>query len=478
MKLNRRNSIALIAALTCGLGIGFIGSSFAASEKETEKSSLSLPLKDIQRFATAVAQIKRYYIEPVSDQTLFNYAIEGMLSNLDPHSSYLDEESLKDLQSTTVGKFGGIGIEVIPQEGFIKVISPIDDTPAFKAGIKPGDLIVRINSKLVKDMTLREAINMIRGDTGTKVKLTVIRTGEKKPLVFNVTREVIQVHSVKSELIDDKYGYIRLSFFQSSTNKDLLNAINTLKKQSGGQLEGLILDLRNNPGGLLDSSVEVADDFLDANSLKKYDDLIVYTKGRVQGDDLKAKATPGDVLKGVPMAVLINEGSASASEIVAGALQDYKRAVVVGKKSFGKGSVQTVLPIDYHSGIKLTTALYYTPAGRSIQAKGIEPDVVVPEVKLPKATDNNSDFVPIEEADLNRHLANGDKAQDQKDQKKDNKTPSTSTNSDDEVLGAGAETAGDKKLSDLMHKDFQQYEALMLLKALHTLNKTGDGSAT
>ncbi len=447
-----------------------IASAAAATEEAVSSSenssTLSLPLKDIQRFATAVAQIKRYYVKPVSDETLFTYAIEGMLSNLDPHSAYLDAEELQDLQTTTVGKFGGIGIEVIPQDGFIKVISPIDDTPAYKAGIKAGDMIIRINNKLVKDMTLRDAINLIRGEPGSKVNLVIIRTGEKKPLQFNVTREIIQVHTVKSEILENGYGYIRLSFFQASTNKDLLNAINKLKQESGGQLKGIIIDLRNNPGGLLDSAIDITDDLLDSSALKKYDGLIVYTKGRIPDDDIKAKATPGDVLKDVPIVVLINEGSASASEIVAGALQDYKRALVLGKKSFGKGSVQTVLPIDNHTGIKLTTALYYTPAGRSIQAKGIEPDISIPEVKISNPDDSS---ISIAEADLNKHLNNGnDNNPDQKDKqdKKDSTDTDVTSMMDQAAVVNDKNNTSDKKISSLLRSDFQVYEALMILKSI------------
>lgn len=442
-----------------------------AADASENSSTLSLPLKDIQRFATAVAQIKRYYVKQVSDETLFTYAIEGMLSNLDPHSAYLDEEELQDLQTTTVGKFGGIGIEVIPQDGFIKVISPIDDTPAYKAGIKAGDLIIRINNKLVKDMTLRDAINLIRGEPGSKVNLVVVRSGEKKPLQFNVTREIIQVHTVKSEMLENGYGYIRLSFFQASTSKDLINAIDKLKQEAGGQLKGIIIDLRNNPGGLLDSAIDITDDLLDSSALKQYDGLIVYTKGRIPDDDIKAKATPGDILKNVPIVVLINEGSASASEIVAGALQDYKRALVLGKKSFGKGSVQTVLPIDNHTGIKLTTALYYTPAGRSIQAKGIEPDITIPEVKISNADDS---FISIAEADLNRHLNNGNEKtpEDKKDNKDNKENTDTDVTSmmDQAAVTNNKSPSGDAKISNLLRSDFQVYEALMILKGLYQRN--------
>lgn len=423
-----------------------------ATDTTDATDKVEVPVKDIQRFATAVAEIKRYYIKPVSDDELFNYAISGMLSNLDPHSSFLDPAAMQDLQMSTSGKFGGIGVEMIPDVGFIKVISPIDDTPAFKAGLKPDDVIVRINGKLVKDMTLQEAINLIRGASGTKVTLDILRKGSKKPLVFNITREIINVKTVKSELYEQHYGYIRLSFFQSNTAADLASAIKNLKQKSGGLLYGVVLDLRNNPGGLLDSAVQVTDAFLDSKLLAKYDKTIVYTKGRIPADNIRLKAIDGDLITGVPMVVLINGASASASEIVAGALQDYKRAVVIGVKSFGKGSVQTVLPIDNDTGIKLTTALYYTPAGRSIQAKGIEPDVIVADLKLPKSDTDTIVFDPIEESSLNNHLANGN------------------GHAGAPELARELRTGKNKKEeNDLGNKDFQLYEALMLLKGLHSM---------
>ncbi|MGB6976491.1 MAG: S41 family peptidase, partial [Gammaproteobacteria bacterium] len=367
----------------------------------------TIPLRDIQRFAAVIAQIKRYYIEPVDDKTLFNNAIRGMLSNLDPHSAYLDANDMKDLETVTTGEFGGIGIEVIPENGFIKVITPLDDTPAAHAGIKAGDLIVRIDNKLLKDMTVEQAINLIRGKKGTYITLTLFRKGATKPLVIKVMRDIIKVQAVKSRTLENGYGYVRIAVFQAPTKNDMVKAINQLLQQSKGNLKGLVLDLRNDPGGLLDSAVDVADAFLDANKLGN-NKLIVYTKGRVPGANIEAKATSGKkLLENVPMVVLINQGSASASEIVAGALQDHKRAIILGTRSFGKGSVQTVIPIDYDTGIKLTTALYYTPKGRSIQATGIIPDVMVPELEIAKRKEQNDNFNPIQESDLRGHLTNG-----------------------------------------------------------------------
>jgi carboxyl-terminal processing protease len=388
-------------------------------------------------------QIKRFYIEPVKDETLFENAIRGMVSSLDPHSSYLDVDDIKDLQTATSGKFGGIGVEIIPESGYIKVISPLDDTPAAKAGIKPGDLIIRIDNKLIKEMSMREAINFIRGRRGSYVSLTILRKGEKKPLKILVKRDIIKVRTIKTKILQKDYGYIRIAFFQTNAKQDLENAIKALEKQNGRPLKGIILDLRNNPGGLLDAAIEVADAFLDAPKLNKYNGLIVYTKGRIPNADIKAKAHDGDITQGIPLVVLINEGSASASEIVAGALQDYNRALVVGNKSFGKGSVQTVFPIDNATGLKLTTALYYTPAGRSIQATGIVPDVFVNNLTVSKTDTDDVLIDPVNENDLNGHLKNGN-----------GKTSA-------EDLEARS-----KALSELAQSDFQLYQALLLLEGM------------
>lgn len=432
-------SIAIALVLSISFGSTALAKSTPTREADT---GVNVPMEDIQRFATAIALIKRYYIEPVKDKKLFDNAIRGMLLRLDPHSAYLDEDDMKDLKLATTGKFGGIGIEIIPERGLIRIVSPLDDTPAFHAGLKAGDMVVRINDKLVKSMSLREAVKLMRGKSGSKVELTVLRKGDRKPLKFSITREIINVKTVKSELLDGHYGYIRIAFFQAPTKKDLLKAINKLKRKSGNDLKGIIVDVRNNPGGLLDSAIEVADVFLDAPKLK-HDKLIVYTKGHTNGSLVRAKATAGDSLKGIPIVVLINEGSASASEIVAGALQDHKRALVLGKTSFGKGSVQTVLPIDEKSAIKLTTALYYTPGGTSIQAKGIEPDVIIADLKLPKEKDDALLFDPLDETDLRGHIANGNKA---------GKTEVSS--------------AQKKALAALARKDFALYEALNLLKGI------------
>ncbi len=422
-------------------------STFAQENVFEKKAQNQLPMKDIKRFVTAIAVIRHYYIKKVTDSTLFDNAISGMVSNLDPHSSFLNKEDLQDLKIATSGQFAGIGIEIIPDQGAIKVISPIDDTPAAKAGIKAGDLIIKINEDFVKNMTLREAVKKIRGKIGTKVKLTIIRKGKEKPLTFDITRNKIKLRTIKSRMLDKGYGYIRLGFFQGPVDKQLDNAIIKLKKKSGGKLNGLILDLRNNPGGLLNAGAQVADTFLTPQEVKKYKGLVVYTKGRVKTSQMEIKAKPQNLAKGTPMIVLINGGSASAAEIVAGALQDYNRAIIMGTRSFGKGSVQTVLPISADSAIKLTTALYYTPAGRSIQARGIEPDVIVPQLQIKEAENDNSDL--IDEADLKQHLKNGHK----RDKKK----------IEQQIKQQKAELK-------IAKEDYQLYEALKMLKGLHAMN--------
>jgi carboxyl-terminal processing protease len=412
-------------------------------------SSDDFSSKDIRKLIAITNDIKKYYYKPVDNKTLLNYAISGMLSNLDPHSAYLEEDDLKDLEMATVGKFGGIGIEVTPYQGFLKIISPLDGTPAEKAGLKAGDIIMQINSKLVKDMQLKDAINMMRGPKGSKISLTIVRKNTTHPINVTLTREIIKVKTIKDHLYSGNYGYVRIAFFQESTEKDLLKTINAFKKETAGNIKGLIIDLRNNPGGTLESAVRVADCFLDANKTPK-NKLLVYTKGNAEDIQVMANASPGEILPGTPIVVLINEGSASASEIVAGALQDHKRAIIVGQRSFGKGSVQTVLPIDEESAIKLTTALYYTPSGKSIQAKGIEPDISIPEMKLSKKSLAN-EFPRIDESALVDHLENGD------------------GDSDENIAREnGASDSLSNEEINLAYKDYQLYEALHILKGLTT----------
>lgn len=399
-----------------------------------------IPLEDVQRFSNAINQIKKYYVKPVDDDELFDNAIRGMVSGLDPHSAYLDEDDYKELQTSTSGEFGGLGLEVTMEEGVVKVVTPLVDTPAFKAGIKAGDYIIKLGSQSVQGISLKDAVDLMRGKEGSTIDLTILRKGESKPLVFSLVREKIIIKSVKSKLLDDKYGYIRITQFQALTGQDMEKAIAQLKQQAGGKLKGLILDLRNNPGGLLDSAIQVSDAFLD-NDKQGKEEMIVYTQGRLPGSKFTALANPGDILQNAPIVVLINNGSASASEIVAGALKDNKRAIILGTRSFGKGSVQTVLPLDDKRGIKLTTALYYTPSGTSIQAKGITPDIIVEEIEIPKEKNKSVDINDYSEADLSGHITN----QNSKEASSDSSTK------DDEGL---------------LHEDYQLYAALTILKGL------------
>lgn len=417
-----------------------------AEHHSLEKNSPDeLPLDDIQQFVTAIAAIKHYYIKPTEDHTLFDNAISGMVTQLDPHSSFLNAKELKELTDSVAGEYTGVGIELTAEDGLLKVISPIDDSPAAKAGVQAGDLIIKINGKFVRDISITEAIKRIKGKPGTAVTLTLISKIGGKPKELQVTREVIHFSSIKSKLLDNRFGYVRIVFFQGPLKQDLQKAITQLKKQSQNQMRGLILDLRNNPGGLLDASGDVADAFLNAKKLDpRYKNLIVYTKGRIPSTDIALKATPGDLINGLPMVVLINGGSASASEIVAGALQDYHRAVIMGTRSFGKGSVQTVIPISPDTAIKLTTALYYTPSGRAIQAEGIEPDVVIPPLSV--TSKELDQYIDIDESNYENHLDNGH-APTLKNSKKE---------SDDILL--------------LAKNDYQLYEAIIMLRGMGALS--------
>jgi carboxyl-terminal processing protease len=370
----------------------------AEKESAEEEKKPRTPLETLRLFAEAYSRIKQNYVESVDDKELIEHAIRGMLEGLDPHSDFLMGDDYLDLKESTHGEFGGLGIEVGTENGFIKVIAPMDDTPAQKAGVKAGDLIIRLDEKPVKGMSLSEAVKLMRGKPGTELMLTILREGEEQPLEIKVVRDIIHVVSVKSRLLEEKFGYIRISNFQIATARNLLEKIEKLQQQADGSLQGLILDLRNNPGGVLTAAVAVSDAFLDHG-------LIVYTEGRTADSKITYSATANDILDGAPIVVLVNEGSASASEIVAGALQDHRRAVLIGQQTFGKGSVQTVVPVMDGAAIKLTTARYYTPLGRSIQAEGIKPDIELAPVsiELSKKISAHS----IKEKDLSGHLENG-----------------------------------------------------------------------
>ncbi len=395
----------------------------------------ALPLEELRTFTEIFAKIKNDYVEPTEDAELLENAIRGMLAGLDPHSAYLVPEDYKELQAGTSGEFGGLGIEVGMEDGFVKVIAPIDDTPAERAGVQAGDLIIRLNETPVKGMSLSDAVKLMRGRPGTDIVLTIVREGKEKPLDITITRDVIKVTSVKTRVLEDGYGYLRITQFQSRTGDSLRRAVSKLKKDNGGSLKGAILDLRNNPGGVLSAAVSVSDAFIKKGT-------IVYTEGRLDEAKLKFTAKPTDILNGAPLVVLVNGGSASASEIVAGALQDHNRAVVMGTQTFGKGSVQTILPMENGSALKLTTARYFTPSGSSIQAMGITPDIVLDDVRV-ESTDGG-DVKRVKEADLSRHLQNGSS----------------------ESEGTEGQASDSESLAQ---EDYALYEALNLLKGLSIL---------
>ncbi|MFM1897495.1 MAG: hypothetical protein RLZZ385_2569 [Pseudomonadota bacterium] len=354
-----------------------------------------LPLDEVRMFTEALERIRSSYVEPIDDRTLLEFAIRGMLAGLDPHSAYLAGSDYEDLQETTTGEFGGLGIEVGQENGYIRVISPIDDTPAQRAGIQAGDLIIQIDGQPLQEILPEEAAQMMRGAPGTDVTITIVREGQAAPFDLTITREVIAVTSVRQRTLEPGYGYIRISQFRLNTGEELLRAIESLHS-ANPELKGMILDLRNNPGGVLQAAVAVVDAFIEEG-------LIVYTKGRLTEADLQFEATRSNPGGETPLVVLINEGSASASEIVAGALQDHGRAIIMGSNSFGKGSVQTVLPLSANKAIKLTTSLYFTPSGRSIQAQGIVPDIQVEEALVTRIDRGSAIY---SEADLQGHLEN------------------------------------------------------------------------
>lgn len=392
MKQSSKTLAVLGLGMSLGLGLSLTSGVFAT------KQPADLPLDELQSFVEILNRVQSDYVEDIGDDALLENAIRGMLSGLDPHSAYLDPEEYKEVTVSTSGKFGGLGIEVQMQDGAVLVVAPIDDTPAKRAGIQPGDLIVKIDDTPVKGMSLTEAVRQMRGEPGTDIELTVIREGETQPLLVDITRDIIRVRSVRSRILEPEYGYLRISTFTGNTGKLLNEEINKLLKENKGDLRGVVLDLRTNPGGVLNAAVDVSDAFLEKGT-------IVSIKGRNGDNSRSFNARPGDRLNGAPLVVLVNEASASASEIVAGALQDHKRALLVGAKTFGKGSVQTIMPLPNQAAIKLTTARYYTPDGRSIQAKGIEPDVTIDRVKVEK---RDSGPKPIGESDLSGRLDNED----------------------------------------------------------------------
>ena len=419
----------------------FITNKFTLADSGQEKNLNTIPLDEIRVFTEIFSKIKSDYVENLDDKVLLENAIHGMLQGLDPHSVYLNKEAYKELQEGTSGEFGGLGIEVGYEDGFVKVISPIDDTPAQRAGIKAGDLIIRLDGKSVKGISLMEAVKMMRGKPGSEIELTILREGEEKPFNINIIRDVITIINVKAKIIEPGFGYVRISNFQIHTVEDLRKSLKNLEDENNNTLRGLVLDLRNNPGGLLNAAVGVSDLFLNNG-------LIVYTEGRIKDSKLKFNAKPNELVKNIPIIVLVNGGSASASEIVAGALQDHKRAIIMGEKTFGKGSVQTILPMDDETALKLTTARYYTPSGRSIQASGIEPDMTVRNIQFNVKDNSSAGSGLIKEADLSGHL--------------DSETPEDNSEKEN------------NSNSSLIETDYQLYEALNVLRGLSIhLKKTG-----
>ncbi len=432
-----RHLPTLLIGSILGAFIAVAGSVFA-TRNQADNSAKTIPFEELRSFTEVFHRIKRDYVEEVDDKTLLENAIQGMLTGLDPHSGYLTPEVYQEIQIGTTGEFGGLGIEVGMDNGFVKVISPIDDTPAQRAGIQAGDLIIRLDDTPVKGMTLTEAVKIMRGIPGSSIKLTIVRENEEKPLKITIVRAIIKVKSVKSRVLEPGYGYIRISHFQAHTADDLEKAITDIKTDNN-KLKGLVLDLRNNPGGVLNGAVAVSDAFLTRGR-------IVYTEGRVADASLSFHADSEDWLDGAPMVVLVNGGSASASEIVAGALQDHQRAIIMGNKTFGKGSVQTILPMNNDAALKLTTARYYTPSGRSIQAEGIKPDIVLNKIEI-ASVKSNEEF-GIKEADLAGHLDN-DKSDD------NDETDDFPKSTEEEPL---------------VKRDYAVYEALNLLKGLNILS--------
>jgi len=415
-----------VGVLLIGIVLGF------ALSGRWVSSVSAVPRQDyetLEAFTNILSIVKKNYVEDVETKSLVTGAINGMLSSLDPHSAYLTPDLYKELQMDTQGRFGGLGIEITIKGGVLTVVSPIEDTPAFKAGIKPGDMIFKIEDEFTKDMTLIEAVKRMRGPKGTKITISIKREGVPELIDFTLMRDTIRIQSVRSRSLEEGYGYIRLAQFQERSDRDLQKALDKFRGDKGG-IKGLVLDLRNNPGGLLTQAVRISDMFLDSG-------LIVYTEGRIESQKHKYFAQKENSWLDFPMVVLVNGGSASASEIVAGALQDHKRAVVLGTKTFGKGSVQTILPLDDNSALRLTTARYFTPKGRSIQATGIVPDIIVESVPLPEGKVEEKKRPTVREENLPGHLPKQEQGPSPQPEKRDKdqekQIPSTAPTGDESI---------------------------------------------
>ncbi|MEM9601517.1 MAG: S41 family peptidase [Pseudomonadota bacterium] len=434
----RKNYLGVLIGVLIGASLT-LGHSVLATRNDPG----AIPIDQLRTFTDVFTRIKRNYVEEVSDEDLLELAIRGMLSGLDPHSAYLDEEQYNELRIGTSGEFGGLGIEVGMEDGFVKVVSPIDDTPAQRAGVLAGDLIIRLDDKSVKGLSLNDAVKLMRGKPGSPISLTIVREGADAPLTIEVVRDIIQVSSVRDRLIEGGFGYVRISSFQNKTTRNLVSSVRELTDRHGDDLRGLVLDLRNNPGGVLSAAVGVSDAFLEEG-------LVVYTDGRDRDNHLSYSARRGDILNGAPLVVLVNQGSASASEIVAGALQDHRRAIILGHTTFGKGSVQTIQDLPNGGAVKLTTARYYTPDGRSIQAEGIVPDIEVGNFQLQQESANR--LSPISESSLSGHLSNPN----------DEADAESADAADAAELDPNAPTT----LREIANSDYTLYEAVNLLRGL------------
>jgi carboxyl-terminal processing protease len=449
MKKARKSLIAIVGLVVL-LGVwGVFQGITAYCSEEKKAKSLDDVFKQLKLFSEVLNLVEDQYVEPVDEAKLIQGAIKGMLQSLDPHSTYMTPDEYKELQVETRGTFGGIGIEITIRDGVLTVVAPIEGTPADKAGIKANDQIIKINGESTKDMSITEAVKRLRGPEGTKVRVTIIREGEPKPLEFEIVRSLIHIQSVKYRTLEPGFGYVRIASFQSDTAQQLRKALDDLE-QENKPMRGLIIDLRNNPGGLLDQAVQVSDEFIDSG-------LIVYTKGRKEEQQMKFEAHKKDKTHQYPIVVLVNGGSASASEIVAGALQDHKRALILGEPTFGKGSVQTVIPLEDGSAVRLTTALYYTPSGRSIQAKGIQPDIYVPREEKLAAADQHKSRFSIREKDLPGHMQSDGGSGESKGEDRSSKKKGTSKQTEE--------------VQKMLEQDNQLQRALDLLKGLAILAK-------
>ena len=439
-RVSKKTCLAISLCCSLAFGPGMLSAQTTDSAQE-----LPLPLDEVRIFTEVLNRIRSSYVEPIDDKTLLENAIKGMLAGIDPHSTYLEADDYDQLQESTTGEFGGLGVEVGIEDGFIKVIAPMDGSPADIAGVQAGDLIIKLDDTPAREVTLGDTIDIMRGEPGTDIVLTIIREGRSEPFEITVTRQIIQARSIRYRIIEPGYGYMRIATFSQDTSEEVKNAM--IRMHEENDLKGVVMDLRNNPGGVLQASVGVVNSFLD-------DGLIVYTEGRVDNGDLRFEASNEDVSQGVPLVVLINSGSASASEIVAGALQDHQRAIIMGTPSFGKGSVQTVLPLTNDRAIKLTTALYFTPSGRSIQAKGITPDIIVDRGQVTRIPDS---LISYREEDLTGHLENGNSEDGSEEQ----------IESEEEAIIA-AETQPAEP-PEVLVRDYQLNEAINVLKGLNII---------